>query len=100
MKRKIIEKRERGLIKKQNNPHFFLEEAEGVVECDLEGCETVPVGFVVNGIVSLAKVMGLGDIEELATEELMELHCVSQQEAVGESLSEEEEVTSKQKSSG
>ena len=39
--------------------------------------------------------------QELTTEELMELHCVSQQEVVEESLSEEEEeVTAKQQSSG
>ncbi|GBO13693.1 hypothetical protein AVEN_73278-1 [Araneus ventricosus] len=39
-------------------------------------------------------------IQELATEALIELHCVSQHEVVEESLSEKEEVTGKQQSSG
>ncbi|PNF41338.1 hypothetical protein B7P43_G16757 [Cryptotermes secundus] len=80
------------------------------------GFEIVPVEPVVNKIASLAKIMGLevdnNDIDELVkkhsqeltTDELMELHCVSQQEVVEESLSEEEEeeevVTAKQQSSG
>ncbi|PNF32747.1 hypothetical protein B7P43_G11578 [Cryptotermes secundus] len=75
---------------------------ESVVECDFKGFEIVPVEPVVNEIVSLAKIMGLEvdnndtdelveeHSQELTTEELMELHCVSQQEAVEESLSEEE----------
>ncbi|GBM44903.1 hypothetical protein AVEN_132346-1 [Araneus ventricosus] len=66
---------------------------------------------IVNGIVSLAKVRGLevdsNDIaelvenhnQELTTEELMELHCVSEQEVMEESSSEEWEVTSKKQSS-
>ncbi|GBM99723.1 hypothetical protein AVEN_188206-1 [Araneus ventricosus] len=36
---------------------------------------------------------------ELTAEELMELHCVSQQEVMEESLTEEENVTAKQQSS-
>ncbi|PNF38060.1 hypothetical protein B7P43_G00349 [Cryptotermes secundus] len=76
---------------------------ESVVECDFEGFEIVPVEPVVNEIVSLAQIIGLevdnNDIDELVeehsqqltTEELMELHCVSQQEVVEVSLSEEEE---------
>ncbi|PNF19045.1 hypothetical protein B7P43_G11706 [Cryptotermes secundus] len=87
---------------------------ESVAECDFEGFETVPVEPVVNEIVSLIKIMGLevdnNDIDELVekhsqeltTEELMEFHCVSQQEVVEKSLSEEEEeeedVTAKQQS--
>ncbi|GBN63783.1 hypothetical protein AVEN_129354-1 [Araneus ventricosus] len=71
---------------------------------------TAPEEIVVNEIVSLAKIMGLevekNDIneyvvehnEELTTEELMELQCASQQEAVDESLSGEEEVKVKQQS--
>ncbi|GBO21750.1 hypothetical protein AVEN_37516-1 [Araneus ventricosus] len=38
--------------------------------------------------------------QELTTEELMTLHCVSQQEIMEESLSEEEVATAKQESSG
>ncbi|GBN52903.1 hypothetical protein AVEN_44443-1 [Araneus ventricosus] len=68
----------------------------------------LPVEQIVNEILSLAKIMGMevdsNDIDELveehnqelSTEELMELHCVSQQEVMGESLSEEEEVAPKQ----
>ncbi|GBN28062.1 hypothetical protein AVEN_217866-1 [Araneus ventricosus] len=37
--------------------------------------------------------------QELTTGELIELHCVPQQEVVEESLSEEEGITSKQQSS-
>ncbi|GBM28002.1 hypothetical protein AVEN_217902-1 [Araneus ventricosus] len=67
--------------------------------------------LTVNEIVSLAKVRRLevdsDDIDELVeehnqeltTEKLMELHFVSQQEIMDESLSEEEEVTAKQQSS-
>ncbi|GBL95490.1 hypothetical protein AVEN_54099-1 [Araneus ventricosus] len=62
---------------------------------------------IFNEIVSLAKIRGVemdsNDIdalvEELTTEELMELNCVSQQEVMEESFSEEEEVTAKQRSS-
>ncbi|GBM60473.1 hypothetical protein AVEN_239852-1 [Araneus ventricosus] len=66
---------------------------------------------IVSKIVSLFKTKGLEvdnyDIDELVeehsqeltTEELMELHCVSKQEVVEKSLSGEEEVTTKQKSS-
>ncbi|GBN14426.1 hypothetical protein AVEN_177767-1 [Araneus ventricosus] len=39
-------------------------------------------------------------VQELTTDELMEAHCVSQQNIVEESLSEGEEVTAKQQSSG
>lgn len=81
---------------------------ESVVECGFEGFETVPVEPVVNEIVYLATIMGLEvdysaieeHTQELTTEELMELHCVSQQEVLEESLSEEEEVKEKQQSSG
>ncbi|GBN40968.1 hypothetical protein AVEN_106924-1, partial [Araneus ventricosus] len=38
--------------------------------------------------------------QELTTEDLKKFHCFSEQEAVEESLSEEEEVTAKQQSSG
>ncbi|GBM79032.1 hypothetical protein AVEN_23071-1 [Araneus ventricosus] len=38
--------------------------------------------------------------QDLNTEELMELHCVSLQEVLEESLSEEKEVTAKQQSFG
>ncbi|GBN60692.1 hypothetical protein AVEN_227264-1 [Araneus ventricosus] len=63
-----------------------------------------PVEPILNEIVSLAKIRGLGvdsnDIDELVedhnqeltTEDLMELHCVSQQEVM------EEKVTAKQQS--
>ncbi|GBM92028.1 hypothetical protein AVEN_5492-1 [Araneus ventricosus] len=52
-------------------------------------------------IVSLVKMAGLSEEhnEELTTEKLIELHCISQQEVTEESLSEEEEVTAKQQSS-
>ncbi|GBM08339.1 hypothetical protein AVEN_108346-1 [Araneus ventricosus] len=84
---------------------------KSVVECDFEGFEPVPVKPVVNEVVSLAKILGLevednideleeDHSQELTTEELMELHSVSQQEIVEESLSEKEEVTAKQLSSG
>ncbi|GBM49475.1 hypothetical protein AVEN_142613-1 [Araneus ventricosus] len=63
-----------------------------------------PVKLIVNEIVSLVKIRELevdsNDIDEhnheLTTEELMELHCVSQQEVIEESLSEEEAVTARQ----
>ncbi|GBM49476.1 hypothetical protein AVEN_142614-1 [Araneus ventricosus] len=63
-----------------------------------------PVKLIVNEIVSLAKIRELevdsNDIDEqnqeLTTEELMELHCVSQQESIEKSLSEEEAVTARQ----
>ncbi|GBM32881.1 hypothetical protein AVEN_21748-1 [Araneus ventricosus] len=60
------------------------------------------VKHVINQIASLYKIMGMevdnNDIyelveehsQEVTTEELMELHCVSQPEVVEESLSEEE----------
>ncbi|GBL72632.1 hypothetical protein AVEN_127888-1 [Araneus ventricosus] len=38
--------------------------------------------------------------QELVTEELTELHCISEQKVVEESSSKEEEVTAKQQSSG
>ncbi|GBN19157.1 hypothetical protein AVEN_34251-1 [Araneus ventricosus] len=68
-----------------------------------------PVEPIVNEIVSLSNIRGLEvdsyDIDEFveehnqdrSTEELMELHCVSQQEVMEESLT--EEVTAKQKPS-
>lgn len=84
---------------------------ECVVECNIEEFETVRVDPVVNEIVSLATIMGVevdnNDIDELVeeqnreltTDELMELHRVSQQEMM-ESLSDkEDEVTTKQQSS-
>ncbi|GBM99854.1 hypothetical protein AVEN_204383-1 [Araneus ventricosus] len=58
---------------------------ESVVECAIEESETVLVEPILNEIVSLAKIRGLEvDIDEfveernqdLATEELTELHCV------------------------
>ncbi|GBN31843.1 hypothetical protein AVEN_199288-1 [Araneus ventricosus] len=70
-----------------------------------------PADPIVNEIVSLDNIRGLevdsNDIDELVeehnqeltTEGLMELHCVSQQEVLKESLSEEEEITAKQHSS-
>ncbi|GBM72560.1 hypothetical protein AVEN_81831-1 [Araneus ventricosus] len=85
---------------------------ESVVECDIEASETLPCGTMVNEIVSLAMIGGLevdsNDIDKLVeehnqertTKELMDLHCVSQQEVMVESLLEEEEVTAKQKSFG
>ncbi|GBN91208.1 hypothetical protein AVEN_52973-1 [Araneus ventricosus] len=66
-----------------------------------------PVEPEFNDIVPLSKILALevdsNDIDELVeeqkqeltTEELMELHCVSQQEVIEESLS-DEEVTAKQ----
>ncbi|GBN34570.1 hypothetical protein AVEN_19318-1 [Araneus ventricosus] len=64
---------------------------------------------IVNAIVSLAKIRGLemdsNDIDvqkhnlELNIEGFVELYCVSQQEVMELSLSEEEEVTAKQQSS-
>lgn len=108
---KMIEKAWEGVTKRTLTSAWKKLWPESVVECDFEGFETVPVEPVVNEIVSLATIMGLevdcSDIEELVeehtqeltTEELMELHCVSQQEVLEESLSEEEEVTEKQQSS-
>ncbi|GBN37484.1 hypothetical protein AVEN_26089-1 [Araneus ventricosus] len=73
----------------------------------LRSLKQYPVELIVNEMVSLVKIMGLdvdnNDIdelvedhsEELITEKLMELHCVSQQEVVKQSSS-EEEVTAKQ----
>ncbi|GBL83108.1 hypothetical protein AVEN_165327-1 [Araneus ventricosus] len=71
-----------------------------------EEYETVLEEVVDNEIVSLAKTKGKysNDIDELveehnqelSTEELMELHCASQQEVMEESLTEKEEVTAKQ----
>ncbi|GBN67310.1 hypothetical protein AVEN_156628-1 [Araneus ventricosus] len=67
---------------------------ESVVECNSEVFETVPVKPVVNEIANMSKIMEVevdnNDIdefvaensEELATEEHMELHCVSQQDVV------------------
>lgn len=79
----------------QENPHFCLEEALAIALLNVtKGFERVPVEPVANEIVSLIKLMGLevdnNDIDEfveehsqeLTTEELMELHCVSQQEIV------------------
>ncbi|GBM49483.1 hypothetical protein AVEN_142619-1 [Araneus ventricosus] len=65
-----------------------------------------PVDLIIKEIVSLAKSRELEvdsiDIDEhsqqLTTEELMQLHCVSQQEIIEESLTKEEEVTAKQQS--
>ncbi|GBM50571.1 hypothetical protein AVEN_266788-1 [Araneus ventricosus] len=74
---------------------------ESFVECDFERFETVFVKPVVNEIMCLDNIMGLevdnNDIDEfveehsqeLATKELMELHCISLQEVVEESSSEE-----------
>ncbi|PNF40924.1 hypothetical protein B7P43_G14973 [Cryptotermes secundus] len=108
----MIEKAWEGVIKRTLTSAWKKLWLESVIECDFEGFEMVPVEPVVNEIVSLAKIMGLevdnNDIDELVeensqeltTEELMELHCVTQQEVVEESLSEEgEEVTAKQQSS-
>ncbi|PNF35334.1 hypothetical protein B7P43_G02588 [Cryptotermes secundus] len=111
---KIIEKAWEGVTKRTLTSAWKKLWPESIVECDFEGFAVVPVEPVVNKIVSLAKIMGLevdnNDIDdlleehsqELTTEELMELHCVSQQEVVEESFSEEEEeeVTAKQQSSG
>ncbi|GBM86053.1 hypothetical protein AVEN_247466-1 [Araneus ventricosus] len=58
----------------QKNPHFSLEEALAGFCCRVHN-------------------------QELTTEELMELLCVSQQEAMAESLPEEEKVTAKQHNS-
>ncbi|GBM89475.1 hypothetical protein AVEN_187046-1 [Araneus ventricosus] len=66
-----------------------------VVECDIEESQTV-VEPIINEIVSLDKIRRLAvdtnavneiveeHNQELTTEELMELHCVSQQEVRGE----------------
>ncbi|PNF27366.1 hypothetical protein B7P43_G01189 [Cryptotermes secundus] len=110
---KVIEKVWEGDTKRTLTSAWKKLWLESIVECDFEGFEIVPVEPVVNEIVSLAKIMGLEvdnsdidelveeHIQELTTEELMEFHCVSQQEVVEESLSEEEqEVTAKQESSG
>ncbi|GBO46897.1 hypothetical protein AVEN_191925-1 [Araneus ventricosus] len=96
----------------QENSHFAWKKLwpDSAVECDFEGFETVPVEPAVNEIVSAYKIMRLemeNDInelkeylsQELATEELKELHYVPQQKVMEESLSEEEEVTAKQQSS-
>ncbi|PNF30675.1 hypothetical protein B7P43_G06169 [Cryptotermes secundus] len=91
---KMIEKAWEGVTKRTLTSAWKKLWPESVVECDFEGFEIVPVEPVVNEIVSLAKIMGLevdnNDIDELVeehsqgltTEELMELHCVSQQEVV------------------
>ncbi|PNF38634.1 hypothetical protein B7P43_G02310 [Cryptotermes secundus] len=110
---KMIEKAWEGVTKRTLTSAWKKLWPESVVECDFEGFEIVLVEPVVNEIVALAKTMGLevdnNDIDELVeehsqeltTEDLMELHCVSQQEVLEESLSEEEkEVTAKQQSSG
>ncbi|GBL83420.1 hypothetical protein AVEN_110718-1 [Araneus ventricosus] len=77
----------------------------------LRNLRQCPVERIANEIVSFAKIMGLevdsNDIDELVeehshdltNEELMELHCVSQQEVVKDSLPEEEEIIAKQQSS-
>ncbi|GBL91318.1 hypothetical protein AVEN_203472-1 [Araneus ventricosus] len=94
----------------KEDPHFHLEKGlarQRCQKCDFEGFETVPVEPADNEIVSLAKIMGLevdnNDIDELVkehsqeltTEELTQLHCVSQQQVVEESLSEEKNITAK-----
>ncbi|GBN93842.1 hypothetical protein AVEN_217304-1 [Araneus ventricosus] len=71
----------------------------------LRSLRQYPVEPIVNEIASLVKIRGLevdsNDIDGLVEEhnqELMELHCVSQQEVMEESLP-EEEVTEQQQSS-
>ncbi|GBN16519.1 hypothetical protein AVEN_64218-1 [Araneus ventricosus] len=84
---------------------------KGLSNVTLMSLRQYPVEPIVNEIASLAKIMGLevdNDIDELVedhsqgltNEELTEFHCISQQEVVEESLSNEEEVTAKQQSSG
>ncbi|GBL88829.1 hypothetical protein AVEN_158945-1 [Araneus ventricosus] len=77
---------------------------ESVVECDIEESETVSTLWSLYSTrLCLAKIRGVevnsNDIDELvaeySTEELMELHCVSQQ-VITKSLTEEEVVTAKQ----
>ncbi|GBM49309.1 hypothetical protein AVEN_38102-1 [Araneus ventricosus] len=75
--------------------------ADSVVGCDIEESETLYCGAMVNEIVSLAKIKGL-EVDSNAIEEpaeLIELHCVSYEEVMEESLTEEEEVTAKTQSS-
>ncbi|GBM01548.1 hypothetical protein AVEN_209345-1 [Araneus ventricosus] len=73
----------------------------------LSSLRQYPVESIVNEVVSLTKIRGLevdnNDIDELVeensqltTKKLMKLHCVSQQEVMEKSLTEEEEVTVKQ----
>ncbi|XP_046989444.1 uncharacterized protein LOC124594967 [Schistocerca americana] len=110
---KTIEKASEGVIKRRSLTSAWEKLwAECVIECNSEAFVSVPVEPVVNEIMSLAKRMGLemknNDIDELVedhsqemtTEELVELQCVSQKEAVESSSEEEEEVTAKQQSSG
>ncbi|XP_043259296.1 tigger transposable element-derived protein 1-like [Colletes gigas] len=106
---KMIEKAWEGITKRTLTSAWKKLWPESVVECDVVGFETVVVSEdpVVNEIVSLSNMLRLEvdhnyidelieeHSQELTTEELMELHCASQQEGV-----EEEEVTSKQQSSG
>ncbi|GBN79228.1 hypothetical protein AVEN_13100-1 [Araneus ventricosus] len=83
---------------------------KGLSNVTLMSLRQYPVEPIVNEIASLAKIMGLevdNDIDELVedrsqgltNEELTEFHCISQQEVVEESLSDEEEVIAKQQSS-
>ncbi|GBL76144.1 hypothetical protein AVEN_234430-1 [Araneus ventricosus] len=86
---------------KQKNPQFCLEErsfGRRVSSNETLKSLSSTAEPVVNEIVSLAKIRGLEvDIDEIAeehnkeltTEELMELHCVQQQEVM-------EEITAKQ----
>ncbi|GBN35957.1 hypothetical protein AVEN_54229-1 [Araneus ventricosus] len=101
--------------------HFCLEKALTGECCrvclTLRNLRQYPVEPIVSEIASLAKITRLEvnsndihlqglwklelveeDYQELTTEELMELHCVSQEEVMEETLS-EEEVTAKQQSS-
>ncbi|GBM08269.1 Tigger transposable element-derived protein 1 [Araneus ventricosus] len=110
---KMIENAWEGVTKRTLTSAWKKLWPESVVECEFEEPETVPVDPVVYEIVSLAKIVGLevdsNDIEqlveehnqELTTEELLELHRVSQQEVEEGSLSEEEDeaITEKQQSS-
>ncbi|GBM25923.1 hypothetical protein AVEN_94367-1 [Araneus ventricosus] len=98
----------------RREPSLLLEESLGrrvLSNVTLRGLRQHPVETIVNEIASLANIRGpevnnsgIDQLvkkhnQELTTEELMEFHCVSQQEVMEESLSEEEEVTVKHQSS-
>ncbi|GBO22366.1 hypothetical protein AVEN_32173-1, partial [Araneus ventricosus] len=83
---------------------------ESVIKCDIEESETVPCGAYSQrdcdfGQDQAMKVdsKDIGELveeqnQEMTTEELMQLHCISQREVIQERLS-EEEVTPKLQSS-
>ncbi|GBN27224.1 hypothetical protein AVEN_130566-1 [Araneus ventricosus] len=87
---KIIENLWEGVTKRILTSAWKKLWPESVSECDIKEYETVFLESTVNEIVSLAKIICLEadskDIDEIMvevkTEELMELHCLSEKEKV------------------